>query len=88
MGSDICGFGKNTTVALCTKWSAAGAFYPFARNHNAQHMIDQDPGTNPETAAAAKIALTVRYTLLPYLYTLFYRSHIFGNTVSRPLHHE
>ncbi|OQV25082.1 Sucrase-isomaltase, intestinal [Hypsibius exemplaris] len=87
MGSDICGFFENTKLDVCMKWSAAGAFYPFARNHNANNNDDQDPAVHPETLDAAKRALNIRYTLLPYLYTLFYRSHVFGDTVSRPLHH-
>ncbi|OQV19546.1 Sucrase-isomaltase, intestinal, partial [Hypsibius exemplaris] len=87
MGSDICGFFENTQLDVCMKWSAAGAFYPFARNHNANGNVDQDPAVHPETLDAAKRALNIRYTLLPYLYTLFYRSHVFGDTVSRPLHH-
>jgi alpha-glucosidase (family GH31 glycosyl hydrolase) len=33
-------------------------------------------------------ALHIRYTLLPYYYTLFYKSHTKGSTVIRPLFHE
>ena len=33
-------------------------------------------------------ALHIRYTLLPYYYTLFYKSHTQGSTVIRPLFHE
>jgi alpha-glucosidase (family GH31 glycosyl hydrolase) len=37
---------------------------------------------------SAKNALTVRYEILPYYYTLFYKAHTAGNTVIRPLFHE
>lgn len=33
-------------------------------------------------------ALQIRYMLLPYYYTLFYKSHTTGSTVIRPLFHE
>jgi alpha-glucosidase (family GH31 glycosyl hydrolase) len=33
-------------------------------------------------------ALHIRYSLLPYYYTLFYHAHINGSTVIRPLFHE
>lgn len=33
-------------------------------------------------------ALHIRYQLLPYYYTLFYKSHTTGSTVIRPLFHE
>lgn len=33
-------------------------------------------------------ALRIRYTLLPYYYTLFYKAHVNGSTVIRPLFHE
>ena len=32
-----------------------------------------------------RTSLNLRYLLLPYAYTLHYRSHVFGETVVRPL---
>jgi lysosomal alpha-glucosidase len=86
IGADICGFVDNTTIPLCARWSALGAFYPFSRNHNSLGNIDQDPvALGPIVTKAAKDSLELRYQLLPVLYTLFYKAHIFGDTVFRPL---
>ena len=41
-----------------------------------------------EVAESSRKVLHVRYTLLPYLYTLFYHVHINGGTVMRPLVNE
>lgn len=51
-------------------------------------LQDQDPAQWPLVADVSKKALAVRYRLLPYLYTLFYEAHVYGQTVIRPLHHE
>lgn len=86
VGADICGFNGNTTTELCTRWMQLGAFYPFMRNHNTIYNMDQDPASFDQgTQKIMKDALNLRYTLLPYLYTLFYRSHVDGSPVIRPL---
>lgn len=51
----------------------------------------QDPasfGADSLLLNSSRHYLTIRYTLLPYLYTLFYRAHSRGDTVARPLLHE
>ncbi|XP_017791091.1 PREDICTED: lysosomal alpha-glucosidase-like [Habropoda laboriosa] len=89
VGADICGFNGNTTTPLCNRWMQLGAFYPFSRNHNSDDTIEQDPVAMGDLVIkSSKRALTIRYWLLPYLYTLFFRAHQFGETVARPLFFE
>ncbi|CAL1679999.1 unnamed protein product [Lasius platythorax] len=89
VGADICGFDGNTTIALCNRWMQLGAFYPFSRNHNSDSTIEQDPVAMGDLVVqSSKNALRIRYRLLPYLYTLFFRAHKFGETVIRPLFFE
>ncbi|XP_077980434.1 lysosomal alpha-glucosidase-like [Glandiceps talaboti] len=86
VGADICGFGENTTEQLCQRWHQLGAFYPFSRNHNTLGAIDQDPTVFSEAMqASTRNILLVRYSLLPYLYTLFHKNHVSGTTIARPL---
>ncbi|XP_048950838.1 putative maltase-glucoamylase-like protein FLJ16351 isoform X2 [Canis lupus dingo] len=91
VGANICGYTKNVTEDLCTRWMQLGAFYPLSRNHNGPEFRDQDPAAFGEHSLLLKSSrhyLNIRYTLLPYLYTLFYRAHTRGDTVARPLVHE
>uniref|UniRef100_A0A8C4WGS0 Lysosomal alpha-glucosidase n=1 Tax=Gopherus evgoodei TaxID=1825980 RepID=A0A8C4WGS0_9SAUR len=75
VGADVCGFLGDTSEELCVRWTQLGAFYPFMRNHN-----DHGNKTPPLSKA-----LFLRYSLLPYLYTLFHKAHSAGETVARPL---
>uniref|UniRef100_G1SKM6 Sucrase-isomaltase, intestinal n=1 Tax=Oryctolagus cuniculus TaxID=9986 RepID=G1SKM6_RABIT len=91
VGADICGFQAETTEELCRRWMQLGAFYPFSRNHNADGFEHQDPaffGQDSLLVKSSRHYLNIRYTLLPFLYTLFYKAHAFGETVARPVLHE
>ncbi|KAF7653977.1 hypothetical protein LDENG_00076250, partial [Lucifuga dentata] len=91
IGADICGFFDDSSEELCRRWMQVGAFYPFSRNHNAQGYKPQDPavfGSGSMLVESSKHYLNIRYTLLPYLYTLFYKAHTTGETVVRPVMHE
>ncbi|XP_028817377.1 maltase-glucoamylase, intestinal isoform X2 [Denticeps clupeoides] len=89
IGADICGFFDDTTEELCRRWMQVGAFYPFSRNHNAQGYMDPAYfGADSVLVRSSKHYLNIRYTLLPYLYTLFYKAHAHGDTVVRPVMHE
>ncbi|CAF2678069.1 unnamed protein product [Rotaria sp. Silwood2] len=88
-GADICGFGGTPSEEMCIRWMQVGAFYPYSRNHNVRDTPDQDPASWSASAVAIMVsALHIRYTLLPYYYTLFYKAHTQGSTVIRPLFHE
>ncbi|XP_057695527.1 sucrase-isomaltase, intestinal isoform X2 [Corythoichthys intestinalis] len=89
IGADICGFFDDSSEELCRRWMQVGAFYPFSRNHNAQGYKPQDPAAYGGTLLeSSKHYLSIRYTLLPYLYTLFFKASTTGETVVRPLMHE
>ncbi|XP_071832375.1 sucrase-isomaltase, intestinal-like isoform X2 [Apostichopus japonicus] len=89
IGADICGFIDDTTEEMCQRWMQLGAFYPFARNHNARDAIPQHPTVFSETMTnVSRDILLHRYTLIPFLYTLFYEANTQGSTVVRSLMHE
>ena len=84
VGADICGFLGHVNVELCARWQSLGAFYPFSRNHNEDRTPDQDPPVMGEVVVAATLySLRIRYSLLPLLYTEFYKASQTGQPVVR-----
>lgn len=61
------------------------AFFPFYRNHNVLSALPQEPYRWDSVASASRTAMHIRYSLLPYMYTLFHEAHTTGSTVMRAL---
>ena len=83
-GADLGGFSGNTTEDLLLRWLQLGVFTPLMRNHSALHTRDQEIyrfGMQEDM----KNILTVRYALLPYLYSEFMKCALTGGSMFRPL---
>ncbi len=85
IGADICGFANNADAELCSRWMQLGAFMPFYRNHNVKASLSQEAYRWSSVTRAARTAIHIRYSLLPYWYTLFYEAHTTGSTVINAL---
>lgn len=84
-GVDTCGFNGNSDFELCSRWMQLSAFFPFYRNHNALSAIPQEPYVWGSVIDASKKAMSIRYSLLPYMYTLLALANRDGETVMRAL---
>lgn len=84
-GVETCGFNGNADMELCTRWMELSAFFPLYRNHNSRNTIAQEAFRWEGTAEGSRRAIHVRFQLLPYQYTLFWKAHTQGGTVLRPL---
>ncbi|KAF1347526.1 glycosyl hydrolases family 31-domain-containing protein [Delphinella strobiligena] len=84
-GVDTCGFNGNSDEELCNRWMQLSAFFPFYRNHNTLSANPQEPYVWESVIEASKTAMAIRYSLLPYIYTLSHLSHTTGSTIMRAL---
>ena len=83
-GADLGGFSCNTTGDLLLRWLQLGAFTPLMRNHTAQHTRNQEI-YRFENWPAMRGVLTVRYALLPYLYSALMKAALTDGMMFRPL---
>jgi alpha-glucosidase len=79
------GFNGNTDEELCNRWMQLSAFFPFYRNHNVLSAIPQEAYRWASVIDATKTAMSIRFNLLPYMYTLFHLASTSGSTVMRAL---
>lgn len=86
VGADVGGFFNNPeSEELLIRWFQAGAFQPFFRahaHHDARHReayIFQG-----QTLDLLRDAVNLRYSFIPYWYTLFFEAHLTGVPMMRP----
>lgn len=85
-GTDIGGFGADTTPELLSRWIEAAMFSPFFRNHSAKGTRRQEPWMfGDEVVDIYRKYVNLRYQFLPYIYDLFYQGQTTGLPIMRPL---
>jgi alpha-glucosidase len=86
VGADIGGFAGNSNAELFLRWMQYGALTPFCRNHSEIGNVDQYAWAFGEVIQDhIRIAIKLRYRLLPYLYACFLQASETGAPVQRPL---
>jgi alpha-glucosidase len=86
VGADIGGFLGHSNAELFLRWMQYGTLTPFCRNHSMMGNVDQYAWSFGSVVQdLVRAAITLRYRLLPYIYTAFWRSSETGEPVQRPL---
>ncbi|WP_372767166.1 TIM-barrel domain-containing protein [Lutibacter sp.] len=89
MHSDLGGFaGANLDDELYTRWLQYGVFQPIYRPHAQEDVPSEPVFRESKTKALAKKSIELRYSLLPYNYTLVFDNNQKGTPLMRPLFFE
>ena len=83
-GCDLGGFGQNVTEDLLARFLQLGVFTPLMRNHSALHTRDQEI-YRFRSWEKMRDTVTVRYALLPFLYSEFMKAALRDEMYFRPL---
>lgn len=74
VGSDIGGFAEQPNGELFARWVQLAIFHPFCRVHSSGDHGNQEPWSfGDEITDIVRKYVELRYELLPYLYTSFYK---------------
>ncbi|MCK5816221.1 MAG: glycoside hydrolase family 31 protein, partial [Flavobacteriaceae bacterium] len=85
-GSDIGGFAEQPNGELYARWIQLGAFHPFCRTHSSGDHGDQEPWAfDDEVTDIVRKFIEIRYELLPYLYTSFYKYSAYNEPMLKSL---
>ncbi|NNE75820.1 MAG: DUF5110 domain-containing protein, partial [Pricia sp.] len=86
VGSDIGGFAEQPNGELFARWVQMGVFHPFCRVHSSGDHGDQEPWSfGKEITDIVKKFIELRYQLLPYIYTMFWRYSKEAKPMLQPL---
>ncbi|MBC6999995.1 glycoside hydrolase family 31 protein [Cytophaga sp. FL35] len=86
VGSDIGGFAEQPSGELFARWVQLGVFHPFCRVHSSGDHGDQEPWSfGTEITNIVRKFIELRYQLLPYLYTMFWRYSKEGKPIIQPI---
>lgn len=83
-GADTGGFGGNTTRELLLRWLALSVFTPLMRNHCSKFMKDQEV-YQFENIEDFRSIISLRYRLLPYIYSEYMKAALTGDMYIKPL---
>jgi alpha-glucosidase (family GH31 glycosyl hydrolase) len=86
MHSDLGGFANpNLDDELYVRWLQYGVFQPIFRPHAQEEVPSEPVYRDAATEQLAKQAIRLRYSLLPYNYTLAFDNSVHGSPLMRPL---
>lgn len=90
MHSDLGGFagGEKFDAELYTRWLQYGVFQPIYRPHAQEHIAPEPVFHDATTKALAKKSILLRYSMLPYNYSLAFENNQKGMPLMRPLFFE
>ncbi len=83
-GADTGGFGGNTTRELLLRWLAVSVFTPLMRNHTAIFTRHQEC-YRFRNVEDFRTVISLRYRLLPYLYSEFMKAALRRDMLIKPL---
>lgn len=84
IGSDVGGFGANTTEDLMLRWLQYSLFTPLFRNHSADGTREQELYRFDNVDVTSKM-IKIHYSLIPYLYSEFLKAVLNDEMMFKPL---